>query len=310
MSTTYLKSLSDEQIREFLDSFDTILTDCDGVLWLNVQKLFKTSDVLNTFRSLGKKIFFVTNNSLQTTKQFVEKCKNMGFIAEEEDMLCTSLLVATYLKELNFKKKVYIVGSEGIAKELAAVGIESFGWGPDVLNDISEVPKIKRDPEVGAVIIAFDEHLSYLKMVKAATYLRDENCLFIATNMDENFPGEVFMYPGTGAFVRFVETCVDRKPIILGKPEPYMSSIIKKTYNVDPKRTLMIGDRANTDILLGTRCGFKTLLVLSGVTSLKDLETWKNSDVPEEKEWLPDFYTDQLGDLLPFLEKYKAEKST
>ena len=79
---------------------------------------------------------------------------------------------------------------------MAAVGIESFGWGPDVVKDLSDIPNIKIEPGVGAVIIGFDEHMSYSKMTKAATYLMDEDCLFLATNTDENFPGETIMYPG------------------------------------------------------------------------------------------------------------------
>lgn len=31
-SATYLKSLSKAKFKEFLDSFDTVLTDCDGNL--------------------------------------------------------------------------------------------------------------------------------------------------------------------------------------------------------------------------------------------------------------------------------------
>lgn len=114
--------------------------------------------------------------------------------------------------------------------------------------------------------------------------------------------------PGTGAIVKSIETCSGRKATVVGKPETYMSNVIKKDYKVNPERTLMIGDRANTDILLGTRCGFKTLLVLTGVTSRGELEKWQKSDSKEEKEWIPDYYSDQLGDLLPMLEKYKLSK--
>ena len=89
-----------------------------GVLWKNIKPYPNAAEVLNTLRDLGKKVFYVTNNSTKTRLEFVEKCEGLNFKAEEKEILCTSNMVAQYLKDLNFDKKVYVVGSKGTRKDL------------------------------------------------------------------------------------------------------------------------------------------------------------------------------------------------
>jgi len=52
------------------------------------------------------------------------------------------------------------------------------------------------------------------------------------------------MYSGAGSVVAMVQTASGRAPdVICGKPHKPMFDVIMEKYNVDPKRTLMIGDR-------------------------------------------------------------------
>lgn len=103
---------------------------------------------------------------------------------------------------------------------------------------------LQLDEDVGAVIVGFDEHISYPKMIKAASYANNPSCHFIATNTDERFPvGINIVLPGTGAIVKAIETCAEREAYVLGKPNSFIADFIIKNYGVNPQRTLMIGDR-------------------------------------------------------------------
>ncbi|CAH0584323.1 unnamed protein product [Chrysodeixis includens] len=296
-----LQDASKDQVQEFLNSFDTVLTDCDGVLWIDNNAIPGSAEAMNLFRKLGKKIFYVTNNSTKVRSDFAIKAQQLGFIASQEEILSTAYLVAHYLKGIGFTKKVYLIGSNGIGEELKAVGIRHYGIGPDpVKADFKSMQPSDLDPEVGAVVVGFDEHVSYPKFMKAASYLASEQVLFIGTNTDERFPkGGSIVVPGTGTLVRAVETCSERKALVVGKPHSYVMKYLESC-GLNPARTLMIGDRCNTDIELGVRCGFQTLLVLSGVTSNKDLEKLRNEKLPP----LPDVILSKLGDLLTLIDQH------
>lgn len=70
-------------------------------------------EMMNTFSEVGKRIFYVTNNSTKSRAEYVEKCKALNFKANQDNILCTSHLAASYLHNICFRKKVYVVGSTG-----------------------------------------------------------------------------------------------------------------------------------------------------------------------------------------------------
>lgn len=301
---TNLLDLSPDEVKAWLDSFDSVITDCDGVLWVYGKAIAGAADAMNNLKSMGKRIYFCTNNSTKTRSELLEKGVQLGFHITEDGIISTAHATAAYLKHRNFNKKVYVIGSEGITKELDAVGIAHTEVGPDVMQgSLGEfmAKHLILEQDIGAVVVGFDEHFSFPKMTKAASYLSDPDCLFIATNTDERFPMPTLVVPGSGSFVNAIQTCAEREPIVIGKPNPAICATLVKEKIVDPARTLMIGDRANTDVLLGYNCGFKTLLVGTGIHQLSDVEQWKLSKNPEDKKLIPDVYLPKLGDLLPFI---------
>ncbi|XP_023330010.1 glycerol-3-phosphate phosphatase isoform X2 [Eurytemora carolleeae] len=315
MPCTHINHMSDEDVKSWLNSFDTVMTDCDGVLWVGAEAIQGSPQVINRFRELGKRVFFVTNNSTKHRREYKQKVDTLGFGGDLDEIIGTAYLAASYLEDCGFDKtkKVYVVGSAGITQELDDVGIQYLPIGVEErmsittdLNLLGAEDAGLYSKDVNAVIIGFTRSFSLLHIIYATKFLTNPNCLLIADSPDPTFSmrdenNVKHQCPGTGSMVAAVETAAGRKPIILGKPNPLMFEIVQKRHpSVKPERTLMIGDRADTDILLGKNCGLQTLMVGTGVHSLEKVKDWETSTDSEEQRLVPDKFADRLGDLLEY----------
>ena len=74
-----IDTLTNSEVSAFLNSFDTVLTDCDGVLWRGSVAVEGSPDVIQALRSLGKKVIYVTNNSTKSRREYLKKVTDLGF---------------------------------------------------------------------------------------------------------------------------------------------------------------------------------------------------------------------------------------
>lgn len=74
-----------------------------GVLWIDNNAIPGSADTMNYFRKLGKKIFYVTNNSTKIRSDFAAKAQQLGFIASQVTILNTYFAVSYISILINFK---------------------------------------------------------------------------------------------------------------------------------------------------------------------------------------------------------------
>ncbi|ELW67820.1 Phosphoglycolate phosphatase [Tupaia chinensis] len=221
---------------------------------------------------------------------YAEKLRRLGFGGPTGpdaglEVFGTAYCTALYLRQRLAgapAPKAYVLGSPALAAELEAVGVA---------------------PDVRAVVVGFDPHFSYMKLIKAVRYLQQPGCLLVGTNMDNRLPLENGHFiAGTGCLVRAVEVAAQRQADIIGKPSRFIFDCVSQEYGIRPEHTVMVGDRLDTDILLGVTCGLKTILTLTGVSTLGDVKSNQESDCVSKKKMVPDFYVDSIADLLPALQ--------
>ncbi|XP_075160048.1 glycerol-3-phosphate phosphatase-like [Haematobia irritans] len=301
-----LNNVDDKKTQtNWLHAYDVILTDCDGVLWHDDEVIEGTPEIINQLQVLGKKVYFVTNNGTKTRSEICKKSRAMGFDIPETQIIAPTFSIAEYLKlHLKDMEKVYVIGSAALGEELNSLNIPYFGLGPDPVKPVwvdvmAAIDKQTKSENIGAVVIAFDEHISYNKMMKASNFLgQNENCMFLATNADAVSKFPMYSIPGTGAILKAIETCVGRQALVMGKPNPLVCDHLIKNGDIQPKRTLMIGDCYKTDVSFGKNCGFSTLLVGTGRYKWCDIE---NLAKQGNSEFIPNFYLSSLADLKTYL---------
>ncbi len=256
--------------------------DLDGVIWRGNNLLPHSKECIDYLSKNNYKIFFLTNNSTRTREQYSQKLNSYGITARKESIMTSAYAAALYFKENNIiPANVLVVGEEGLTKELKDIGLNIFG---------SAICSSQSTIHVDYVVAGLDFEFNYNKLVLCQKAIL-QGAKFIATNTDATFPTDGGILPGGGAIISAIEKATNTKPLVIGKPEVYTLEKILQITNTSPQSAIVIGDRWETDILVGKKLGTKTVLVLTGVTKKEDVDRIT-------KDNFPDYIIENLEELL------------
>jgi len=234
---------------KLVDKYDSFIFDLDGTIYRGEHLISHADEVVNYLKSLGKKIVFVSNKTTGTVMDYYQLLKNWGLNIEEDEIINSTLVVANYLKK-NFKGTVFFaIGEESFVNEIKKSG----------LRYSTDHKKIK------ILLVTLDRTLDYQKLEIAAHAL-ENGAKFFAANIDDTCPVDSGEVLDAGSTISALEKRTHRKlELHFGKPSEFMFNEIINRLKPNPEKTILIGDRLETDIAMGNKFGIDTALVETGV---------------------------------------------
>lgn len=232
---------------------DGLVCDLDGVLYRGDVPIPGAIEKLRELSEAGLRLVFCTNNSNPTVDAYVSKLGRLG-LDVARDQLVSSAVVAAEVLAGSAGSTAIVIGGDGIREALATAGLR-------------EAESDAREADL--VLVGFDPTFTYAEMKRAAFAVRDGAAL-VATNEDASFPAPDGLWPGAGAILASIERATGARARVLGKPNDPMMDVVARRLK-GCRAVAIVGDRPDTDLAGGVARGWKTILVLSGVTEERDV---------------------------------------
>jgi HAD superfamily hydrolase (TIGR01450 family) len=260
-----------DNFKSIIDKYKVVFFDAFGVL-KNYEGLLP--GIEKTFAYLeeqGKEYYIVTNDASRSPVQLAESYHRGGLKAISPDRIVSSgMLTKEYL---DLKVKDGIVAYLGTRN--SAHYIESSGMKTLPVSEINET-NIDR---VNALAFLDDEGFDWSKdLNKTVNLIRKRTIPVIVANTDRAYPLTISdVSIAIGGIAAMIESVVGKQFIRFGKPDSQMFmfayDLVRALAPISKSEIVMVGDTLNTDILGGNKFGLDTVLVLSGNTLSKNLDT-------------------------------------
>ena len=247
--------------------------DLDGTIYLGEKLIPGARETVEKLKSLSKKIVYLSNKPLQTREDYAAKLTRLGIPTKPEEVINSSLVMARWLSGVAPGATIYVIGEMPLIEEMAKAGFR-----------FSE-----KAGEIQYVIASFDRTFDYRKLNIALQAIK-KGARFIATNLDRTCPVEGGEIPDCAAMIGAVEGTTGKKvEAIVGKPSDIMIQVAVDYMGLRPQDCVLVGDRLETDMVMGKKAGMAAALVLTGVTNR---ETLKRSDLQ------PDYVWDSIAEII------------
>ena len=224
------------------------LIDMDGVIVRGSELIAGADGFLDRLRQRGIKFLILTNNPQYTPRDLQHRLQRVGVNVSVEHIYPSAMATAQFLKMQMPDGTAFVIGESGLTAALHEAGY--------VLTE--------HDPDY--VVIGETTALNFESLTHAIRLVK-QGARFIATNPDPSGPGEGGLVPACGAITAFIEAATGIHPYFVGKPNPLMMRSALRYLGEHSENTVMVGDRMDTDIRVGTEAGLETVLVLTGVTT-------------------------------------------
>jgi NagD protein len=229
-----------------------LLIDMDGVIY-GGDVMIPGADLFIA-RLLKEKVpfTFMTNNSQRTPLETVRKLKKLGIAVTEEHVYTSAMATAKFLASQSTRGTAYVLGEGGLLSSLHDHGLTLVETDPDF------------------VVLGEGRNFT-LEMVQRAVDMILAGAKFITTNRDPSPKRTGWNNLGIAATTAMIEEATGTKAFVVGKPGPVMMRSARKFIGLETAETTVIGDTMDTDIQGGVQMGYKTILVLSGVSRKEDV---------------------------------------
>jgi HAD superfamily hydrolase (TIGR01450 family) len=239
-----------------VESYDQLILDLDGCVWVGPEAVPGSVDAITALRESGKRVAFVTNDSRNALEDHVRKLWGIGLQASLADVVSSGAAMQHLLSETRRGRTAYVIGTEALHRHVVDAGLR-------VMNGTDLASRAE------VVVVAGTEDLVYADLRDAVLALR-RGADFLATSRDPTLPMPDGLWPGTGALVAAIEVGSGREAAIVGKPEPQL--IFTALDRLGDGRTLVVGDRLDSDIAAAAKARLDSALVLTGGTTREEAE--------------------------------------
>jgi NagD protein len=229
------------------------LTDMDGVLVREEHALPGAAEFLQRLVDRERRFLVLTNNSIFTPRDLSARLARSGLLVPEQAIWTSALATAAFLADQLPHGSAYVIGEAGLTTALHEIGYTLTDTDPDF------------------VVLGETRTYSFEAITKAIRLI-GTGARFIATNPDVTGPSADGPLPATGSVAALITKATGRNPYFVGKPNPMMFRSALNRIEAHSEKTMMVGDRMDTDIVAGIEAGLDTILVLSGSTRPADVE--------------------------------------
>ncbi len=231
------------------------LIDMDGVIYRGSEMIPGAVEFVQMLHAHNLPFLFLTNNSQRTRRDVVAKLLRIGFDVGEQHVFTCAMATARFLASQRPNGTAYVIGEGGLLHALHHNGYAIVDSDPDY------------------VVVGEGKTLNF-EMIDIAVNMVLKGAKFVATNSDPNCPTSYGIRPGCGAIAAMIESATGVAPFNIGKPNPIMMRMARKELGLTTAQTTIIGDSMGTDIQGGVQMGYRTVLVLSGGTSMADMSKY------------------------------------